>query len=186
MRIIGGEFKGRVIDMPKDIRPTSNKARGAFFEILKNHIAGSRFLDLYSGSGAMGLEALSRGAKSVSFVDNSPDSIKILRSNTAKLSILDESRVYINKIDAFRFLSDSKAKKQVFDIVYLDPPYHKDMARNTLIALSDCDILTRNAIIAAETYKKEELPEEIGTLKKIRTSKYGDTVLEFYKNDYTD
>ncbi|MDP8230488.1 MAG: 16S rRNA (guanine(966)-N(2))-methyltransferase RsmD [Candidatus Gorgyraea atricola] len=175
MKIIAGKLKGRVIEMPKGIRPTSDKVREALFEILKDRIEGAAFLDLYCGSGAIGIEAFSRGAKSISFVENDARCIAILKKN---ISLLQLSKINIYARDALRWI---KENKEAFDIVFLDPPYYKDMAKKTLIALSDCDILARNALVIIEAYKKDILPEEAGTLKKIRTCKYGDTKLEFYK-----
>ncbi|MBU0759281.1 MAG: 16S rRNA (guanine(966)-N(2))-methyltransferase RsmD [Candidatus Omnitrophica bacterium] len=180
MRIIGGKFRGRTLEMPKAIRPTSDKVREALFEILKNRINGSDFLDLYCGSGAMGIEALSRGAGRVSFVDNNPGNIAIVRKNLTSLGLSDISCFNIYKKDALKALLDFKESCLRFDVVFLDPPYHNDMAKNSLIAISNYDILARNAIIVAEIYKKEDLPESVGSLKKIRSSRYGDTVLEFF------
>jgi len=175
MKIISGRLKGRLIEMPKGIRPTSDKVREALFEILKDRIEGASFLDLYCGSGPIGIEALSRGVKNVSFVEKDARCIAILKKN---LALLQLSKINIYARDALRWI---KENKEGFDIVFLDPPYYKDMAKKTLIALSDCDILARNALIIIEAYKKDVLPEEAGTLKKIRTCKYGDTKLEFYK-----
>ncbi len=180
MRIIAGKFKGRVIGMPKGIRPTSDKVREALFEILKDRIEGASFLDLYCGSGAMGIEAFSRGAKSVIFADASFKCTKVLKENLTKLDILDLSNIDIYARDSFKVLREFEKESCCFDLVFLDPPYYKDMAKNTLIALSNYDILARNAIVIAEIYKKENLPEEVGRLKKVRTSKYGDTILEFF------
>jgi len=178
MRIIGGEFKGRVIEMPRGIRPTSDKVREALFEILKDHIEGAAFLDLYCGGGAVGIEACSRGAKGITFVDNNAKCIAVLRKNLARLNILDKSSIDIYNKDARKI---AETLLTPFDIVFLDPPYYKDVAKNTLMTLSDCDILARNAIIVIEAYKKEFLPDEAGMLKKVRTREYGDTKLEFYK-----
>jgi len=181
MRIIGGKFKGRTIAMPKGIRPTSDKVREALFEILKARIKDSSFLDLYCGGGAIGIEAFSRGAKGTTFVDNGAKCISVLRKNLAQLDILDSSCINIYNKDAIKLPGIFQPKSAVFDIVFLDPPYYRDIAKNTLIAISNCDILARNAILVAEVYKKDILPEEIGILKKFRTSRYGDTNLEFYR-----
>ena len=177
MRIIAGKFKGRVVEMPKGIRPTSDKVREALFEILKDRIEGASFLDLYCGSGAIGIEAISRGAKAVTFVDSTPKCISALKRNLRQLDIIAD--IYIK--DVLKIFEGFSAEKACFDIVFLDPPYYKDMAKNTLIAISDYDILARNAIIAVETYKKDELPEEAGLLRRFRVSRYGDTKLELYK-----
>ncbi|MFC1509588.1 16S rRNA (guanine(966)-N(2))-methyltransferase RsmD [Candidatus Omnitrophota bacterium] len=180
MKIISGRFKSRILCMPKDIRPTSDKVRGAVFEILKDRMEGARFLDLYCGSGAIGVEAFSRGASKVSFVDNDFKCIKALKKNLASLDILDLSSIDIYKKNVLKALREFETKSMSFDVIFLDPPYYKDIAKNTLIGLTECDILARNAIIVAEAYKKEALPDEIGLLRKIRTRKYGDTKLEFY------
>jgi len=180
MKIIAGRFKSRVMKMPEGIRPTSDKVRGAFFEILKDRIEGANFLDLYCGSGAIGIEAFSRGAKAISFVDNNFQCIRALKKNLALLGISDLSSIEIYNKDVPRALREFYAKSLSFDIVFLDPPYRKELAKNTLIAISDCDILARNVIIVVEAYKKESLPDAAGMLKKVRTYRYGDTKLEFY------
>lgn len=180
MKIIAGEYKGRIIEMPKGIRPTSDKVREALFEIIKNYIEGAKFLDLYCGSGAIGIEALSRGAEKAVFVDNNHSRVSVLKMNLNKLGIpVTSYDIYnkdcVNNINMFQRLGIS------FDIVFIDPPYHMGLAKNTLIGLSCCDILSPNALIVAEVFKKESLPEELGTFKKIRSSKYGDTLLEFFR-----
>ncbi|MFH1479010.1 MAG: 16S rRNA (guanine(966)-N(2))-methyltransferase RsmD [Candidatus Omnitrophota bacterium] len=181
MKIISGNLKGRTIDMPKGIRPTSDKVREALFEILKQRIEGASFLDLYCGSGAIGIEALSRGAKAVSFVDTNISSIKILRKNLARVGISGLSSIYIYKNNSIKAIREFYKDKKKFDIVFLDPPYYHEIAKNTLIELSNYDILTRNAVIVAEVFKKEDLPDEIRSITKFKTSLYGDTKLEFFK-----
>lgn len=180
MKIIAGEYKGRIIEMPKGIRPTSDKVREALFEILKARIEGAWFLDLYCGSGAIGIEALSRGAKKAVFVDNDHQCISILKKNLTKLGLARALYDICNK-DCIDIFHRGGHKARPYDIVFLDPPYYKGLAKNTLIELSDCDILTPNALVIAEVFKKDSLPEEVGIFKKVRTSKYGDTILEFFK-----
>ncbi len=180
MKIISGIYKGRIIEMPDGIRPTSDKVREALFEILKNRIEGANFLDLYSGSGAVGIEALSRGAKKVVFIDNNRRCASILKANLAKLGI-SEGSYEIYTEDCINGIKAIQRSESCFDIVFLDPPYYEGLAKNTLIGLSSCDILAPDALIIAEVFKKEGLPEESGVFKKIRSSKYGDTLLEFFK-----
>jgi len=183
MKIIGGEYKGRIIDMPDGIRPTSDKVREALFEILKNRIEGAVFLDLYCGSGAIGIEALSRGAKKTTFIDNDRKCVSILKRNLGKLAVPAGSYDIYNKdcMDILRRCGLEASSCGPFDVVFLDPPYNKELAKNTLIGLSGCDILTPNAVVIAEVFKKEILPDEFGTLRKTRSYKYGDTVLEFFR-----
>lgn len=166
--------------MPDGIRPTSDKVRESLFEILKNRIDGSSFLDLYSGSGAVGIEALSRGAKKVVFVDNNRNCNSILKANLAKLGVPESLYDIYNK-DCINGIKVLQGSGNCFDTVFLDPPYYRDLAKNTLIELSGCAILTPNALVIAEVFKKEGLPEESGVFKKIRSSKYGDTLLEFFR-----
>ena len=180
MRIVAGEYKGRIIDMPDGIRPTSDKVREALFEILKNRIKGARFLDLYCGSGAMGIEALSRGAEKAAFIDNNHNCISILKRNMVKLGTpQDLYDIYIK--DCMNGMEMLQRSGCSFDIVFLDPPYYMGLAKNILIGLSSCDILTPNALVIAEVFKKECLPEELGVFRKIRSCKYGDTLLEFFR-----
>jgi len=182
MKIIAGELKGRLIEMPKGIRPTSDKVREAFFEIVKDRIGEADFLDLYCGSGAMGIEAFSRGARSVCFVDNNFRCIKALKRNIYSLNIdYNLNNIEIYKKGVLRQIELLHSLKRIYDIVFLDPPYYKDIAKNTLIALSDYDILARNALIIIESHAKDELPEKAGLIKRFRVSLYGDTKLEFYK-----
>ncbi len=167
--------------MPNGIRPTSEKVRGALFEILKGRIEGVSFLDLYCGSGAIGIEALSRGAREVSFVDNRRSCIKTLKKNLRRLEILGLYNINIYIENVITSLKKFNRKKSMsFDIIFLDPPYYKDIAKNTLIAISNCDILTPNALLIIETYKKEDLPESSGSLGRVCTYRYGDTKLEFF------
>jgi len=180
MKIIAGEYKGRIIEMPSRIRPTSDKVREALFEIFKNRIEGTRFLDLYCGSGAMGIEALSRGAKKAIFIDTDRHCISVLKRNLDKIGIPKTSYTIYNK-DCINGIGILQKAGIYLDIVFFDPPYYEDLAKNTLIELSSYDILSPNALVIAEVFKKEGLPEELGDFRKIRSSKYGDTLLEFYK-----
>jgi 16S rRNA (guanine(966)-N(2))-methyltransferase RsmD len=180
MKIIAGEYKGRIIDMPDGIRPTSDKVREALFEILKGRIKGARFLDLYCGSGAMGIEALSRGAEKAAFIDNNHNCISILKKNLTKLGTPQDLYDIYNK-DCINGMEMLHRSGRFFDVVFLDPPYCVGLAKNTLIGLASCDILTPNAVVIAEIFKKEGLPEELGVFRKIRSCNYGDTLLEFFK-----
>jgi len=180
MKIIAGNYKGRIIEMPGGIRTTSDKIRKSLFEILKNRIGGAIFLDLYCGSGAIGIEALSRGAEKTVFIDNSHNCVSVLKRNLDKIRISQSLYDIYNK-DCINGIAMLQKPGCFFDIVFLDPPYYTDLAKNTLIGLSSCDILTPNALVIAEVFKKEGLPEELGDFKKIRSSKYGDTLLEFFR-----
>jgi len=181
MRIIGGEFRGRIIKMPRSVkvRPTQDRVREAIFNIIKELVPGSKALDLYAGSGAFGMEALSRGAHSVIFVDNNIYCIRVVKSN---LSLLGERGKFsqVIKRDALRAISGFEKGKK-FDIIFLDPPYYKDMAKNCLLKIDACDILSHHGLIIAEHFAKDRMPEATVNLKLFREKKYGDTVLSFYR-----
>lgn len=126
MRIIAGQWRGRAIKAPRDdrVRPTGDRAREAWMSIVQPSLPGARVLDLYAGSGALGLEALSRGAESADFVDVAPASIKAIRENGAALGALD--RMHIHRGEALRFAQ--KLEAGAFDLAFADPPYHLGMA----------------------------------------------------------
>lgn len=181
MKVIGGELKGRTIDMPKgaDIRPTSDKVREALFNILKGKIEGKAVLDLFAGSGSLGIEALSRGAESATFVDIQKRCIDTIKKNLRSLSI-DTKRVRVLQYDTLKSikkLSDSKIR---FDLIFIDPPYYGEWIKKSLISLNMYDILYNSYIIICESFKKDIVPDEVGQFKKIRQAHYGDTVLSFY------
>ncbi len=180
MNIIGGMYKGRVISMPKgpDIRPTSNKAREALFSILGSCVIDSRVLDLFAGSGGLGLEAMSRGAGEAVFVDNHPKCINVIRKNLEALQLAEKSKVMkLNADLAIKKL----AHKEKFDLIFMDPPYFRDLVKKTLINLDQYDILNHSGLIICEHHKKEGLPEEIASFKRLKTNQYGDTALSIYK-----
>lgn len=124
MRIVGGKYRGRTLSdfSGRDIRPTADKVRESLFNIIQFSVQGCRFLDLFCGTGAMGIEALSRGAGYVAFNDNAKDSIKLLKNNLGKLKITDNYE--ISYTDALRFLESCTLK---FDFIYIDPPYRSGL-----------------------------------------------------------
>src|ERR1019366_8368827 len=123
MRIIAGSFRSRILKAPSGLqtRPTSDRLRETLFNVLTPRIQGARFLDLYAGSGAVGIEAISRGAAHVSFVEQAPPALKILRANLASLSITSGYRIEAAKVAAF--LRAAQKAQQQFDLIFLDPPY---------------------------------------------------------------
>ena len=143
MRIIGGEYRSRQIMMPKgvEIRPTQDKVRQAVFNILGD-VNGKVVLELFAGSGAFGIEALSRGAKSVTFVDNNFSCIQTIKSNLESLDI-PHSVYDLIRADAINVLARLGKQEEKFDIVFLDPPYYKGLAKKCLINIDNYDILTR-------------------------------------------
>lgn len=180
MRIIAGKYRSRIIEMPggKRTRPTQDRVRESIFNILSTLCAGAKVLDLYSGSGAFGIEALSRGAKEAYFLDNDIACIQTIKKNLKALNILDN--VFVIKLDAIKAIKSGLAKEQ-FDIIFLDPPYYKGLIEKTLLAIDSCDIIRNSGVIVAEHSKKDKIPEHAGKLGSIRQSVYGDTAITFYK-----
>ncbi|MCK4463841.1 MAG: 16S rRNA (guanine(966)-N(2))-methyltransferase RsmD [Candidatus Omnitrophica bacterium] len=181
MRIISGKYKGRKINFPKSpyIRPTQDRVREALFNVLARSISGVNALDLFAGSGAFGIEALSRGAKNVTFVDNNFKCVRIIKENLRNIDI--EDRANILRMDALRAIKKLSKTGNKFDIVFLDPPYYKGLSKKTLISLNQYDILSHTNIIVAEHFKKDILPYNIDNMIFFKQKRFGDTVLSFYR-----
>lgn len=190
MRITTGIYKGRNLKMPEGIRPTQNVTRKAIFDVMGD-IEGLTFLELFAGSGAVGLEAASRGAKGVVFVENNGACIKIINDNIALIRGSSVSKAQFNdylviQTDANEAVKQLSRQKKSFDLIFLDPPYFKgdreeSLAKKTLQTLSAYDILPPTGLIIAQYSKQENLPEELGVLSLLKLSVYGDTKLSFYQ-----
>ena len=178
MKILTGKFKGRLIKMPKGIRPTQQKVRKAIFDILRERIDGAYFLELYAGSGAVGIEALSCGAAWVDFVERDKRNLRLIKENLASLKIDSFGLHAFDSDSSIEFFARQQKK---FDIIFLDPPYHKGVAKKTLQTLSACDILAPNGFIIVQHFKKDDLPEALGDLVFLKQYRYGDTFLALYK-----
>jgi len=182
MRIIGGKFKGRRIEMPvgADVRPTPDRVREAIFNIIKTRLENESVLDLFAGSGALGIEALSRGASYAMFVDIQKRCIEAIKKNIERLPLGPAGKIKIYQSDslkAIKKLSDSKIR---FGLVFLDPPYYSDWVKKCLLYLHIYDILKHSSLIICEHFKKDTVPEKTGSLVIIRRVAYGDTALSFY------
>lgn len=184
MRIIGGEFKSRLISMPKgvDIRPTQDKVREAIFNILGD-MAGKRVLELFGGSGAFGIEAISRGARHVTFVDNNSRCIGAITANLESLEI-DNSRCDVIRADALKVFPKLLRRDEKFDIIFMDPPYYRELAKKCLINADSYDILSPIGLIVVEHFKKDILPTGLKTLLFNQERRYGDTVMTIFKRAY--
>lgn len=175
MRIISGQFKGRKLKTLEGIntRPTADRVKESLFNILGNKTYDAKILDLFAGSGALGLEALSRGASYCVFVDSSKDAINIIKENIKLCKQEDNSKI-INKdyVEVLKLLNDK------FDIIFVDPPYSKGIE---LVVLENIkEILSEDGIIVVETDKSDILDDEINGLVKYDTRKYGRTIISFY------
>ena len=180
-RITGGEFKGMRLSVPRHIRATQAKVRQAIFNILGSTIPGARVLDGFAGSGALGLEALSRGAVFAAFIESEPEAVVAIRDNLARLDQDLPSgawRVVHAQVD--RGLRELAKAEAPFDVVLFDPPYRSTEGRKALNTLMQCAILAPAGIVGIEHDQRTVLPSTIGPLQQWKRHRYGDTVLSFY------
>ena len=184
MRIIAGKFRGRKLKSPPSLqtRPTSDRLRETLFNILAPRIEGARFLDLCAGSGAVGIEALSRGAAQVTFVDQSRRMCELIETNLGPLNI-DKNAIEILLAEVLDFLrSYAKKKTDVFDIIFFDPPYAAECeATLDYIAERAGLLLATDGLVIVEHHKKNELKVEFRGLHRYRTLRQGDSILSFYR-----
>ena len=181
MRIITGKAKGIKLETLKgeNTRPTSERAKEAVFSFLQFDLEGREILDLFAGSGQMGLEAVSRGSKSATFVDKAKDAVAIINKNIEKTKLGDSCRVFCS--DVSDYIRTVKGRRK-FDIVFIDPPYALRAAAPTLSALIDADILKDTAIIVCESEEAnifENSPELAKKFDIVKVSKYGVANLTF-------
>jgi 16S rRNA (guanine966-N2)-methyltransferase len=182
MRIIAGSYRSRSLDAPPGLatRPTSDRLRETLFNVLTPRIQGAAFLDLYAGSGAVGIEALSRGAVSVEFVERAPAALKVLRANLARLGLTTGFRINSASVKSALQRMSPAAK---FDLVFLDPPYdaaQEYAATFGLLGGAASALLADEALVIAEHRKKEPLQDRYGILKRTRLLEQGDAALSFY------
>lgn len=180
MRITTGVYKGRQLKAPAGIRPTEDRVRKAFFDIMGD-CSGLSFLELYAGSGAMGLEALSRGAQSVTFVEKDRKAVEMIEKNLALLGQDAVTRARVIHHEADRVIPQLAEAGKRFDLVFLDPPYYRDMAEKTLQLLGGCDIVNHSGYVVVQHFCKDRLSARSGRLIQFKQTKYGETVLSFYE-----
>ncbi len=186
MRVIAGSLRRRTLDAPTGLatRPTNDRLRETLFNVLAPRIEGASFLDLYAGSGAVGIEAASRGAARVVLVERAAPALKVLRGNLEKLGL--RGAVRVEAISAAAFLRKAKPEgaRSAFDLVFLDPPYEAADEYETSLALLGAEaanLLAENALVVAEHRRKQKLEKAYGTLTQTRLLEQGDTALSFYQ-----
>ena len=181
MRIVAGEFSSRkLLTLPGEkTRPTLDKVREAVFSSLGGYFEGGICLDLYAGSGAIGLEALSRGMDYCIFCDNNPKAVSIIHANIASLKVEDRTKVYCRKdIQLLKQLVDMDYK---FSLVYLDPPYKKEHNEEIIKFLSENHLLEKGARIVIEESKDDLFNDTIGSALKYKEATYGISKIHYYK-----
>ena len=186
LRVISGKARGLKLDTPKnqDVRPTTDRVKESLFNMINSYIMDSNILDLFAGTGSLGIECLSRGAKNCVFVDKSKDSINIVRSNVKKARVENESTILnVDFKDAVKRLS---TQNQKFDVIFMDPPYYENMFIECLKSIDEFNLLDEDGIIVVEHDTKDLFEDSIGRLNKSREKKYGNTTLTFYKLEEQD
>lgn len=179
MRIIAGSLKGRRLAPVKGrIRPTAAKVREAVFSILGEAVLEARVLDLFAGTGALGIEALSRGAREAVFVEDHPAALRVLRRNLEDLGLAAQSLVL--PLPVAGALKKLAARGELFGLVFMDPPYGGEVAAATLTGLAASAILLPAAWVVTEHSRRETLPESCGKLRRRQLKRYGDTQVAFY------
>jgi len=188
MRISGGTAKGRRTATKRlltensegeRLRPTSSKVREALFDILRNKIGGASFVDLYAGTGTVGLEALSRGAGRSVFVEPDELRIRTIKNNVLELGFLEQALVAKGR--AYEFLQKASAENESFDVFFIDPPYDSEEIEKVLPLLGEEGLVNEDGVVIVEHFFKRHVPEKAGRLKIKRSYRYGDTMLTLYR-----
>ena len=198
MRVIAGTFRGRHLVAPKGnrvVRPTADRVKESVFSILRERIVDASFLDLCAGTGNIGIEALSRGAKHVTFLERDPRCIQIIEQNLRTCGLTTEPRAAYNQTDTISLLRCDAVKgvtylqKQdaVFEIIYFDPPYGtrleggSELYTACLALLAENSLLRTSGTLLVEHAKQFVIPDTVGSLTRSRQANYGDTVVSFYE-----
>ena len=179
MRVVSGNLRGMKLNTieGETTRPTRDIVKEALFSIIQSYVPDAVVLDLFAGSGAIGIEALSRGSKEAIFVDLNPKCVAVIRENIQKAKLSEVSRIYNTDYK----MALKKLQGEKIDIIYVDPPYHKEMGIDAIEKISEYDLLADNGLIVIETDTNEEVPEFIGKYEKFNYKRYGRNILSLYR-----
>ncbi len=183
MRVITGKVKGRKLKAPKglDVRPTTDRVKESIFNILRTVSEKSKVLDLFAGSGSVGIEFLSRGADECYFIDNDNISIKIIRENLEHTGLTSQSYIYKNSFEsAIKILGK---RNITFDYIFMDPPYEKDLVLPALELICKEMLIKKNGLVIIEHEREITLPKNFFSLVKTDFREYGTTTVTFYTNE---
>ena len=180
MRVITGKARGVVLKTPDGMltRPTADRVKEALFSIIQFDLPAAKVLDLFGGTGQLGIEALSRGAKSAVFVDSRDDACNLIKENLRRTKLSASANVV--KSDYLAFLKNTK---ETFDIIFLDPPYAEVFLENSLKMITEIDILQSGGIIVAERPLGKDLPWDFAGYSRSKDYKYSKTILTIYRKD---
>ena len=178
MRVISGSARGLKLKTIENdsTRPTKDMVKEALFSIIYDKVTDCVFLDLFAGSGAIGIEALSRGAHKAYFNDINPECIKVIKENLQKAKFEEKSEIFNLKSDMML----DKVKDVSFDIIYIDPPYNSDLGIEAIKTISSYNLLKTSGVLVYETDETEAVPEIIENFEKFKCKKYGRNILNFY------
>ncbi|KJS81483.1 MAG: hypothetical protein JM58_16980 [Peptococcaceae bacterium BICA1-8] len=181
MRVIAGLCRGKRLKSVKGFttRPTADRVKEAVFNVLGTRLTGAKILDLFGGTGSIGIEALSRGATSAVFVEKNEKAAQVIRENLLGCKLEDKSRLY--PIDCFKALKLLSEKNAKFSLIYLDPPYKSLILNDILQAIVNLNLLEEVATVIAETAGDADLIIEYNNLKKVREDRYGDIKISYYQ-----
>lgn len=181
MRIISGIARGRKLFPPASMitRPTLDRVKESIFDIIQNEVPYSVVLDAFAGTGSLGLEAVSRGAKSCILIDQSPETYSLLRKNVENLEFDDKCQT-IN-MDSYKALENLGDKNEEFDLIFIDPPYSKDMIPPAVDIITNKNMLKKDGLIVTKIDSEEEIYEGNKSIVLTRYKKYGNTTICFYK-----
>ena len=180
MRVITGKARGVQLKTPDGMttRPTSDRVKEALFSIIQFEIPGAKVLDLFGGTGQLGIEALSRGAKSATFVDAGEPACRLIRENLKRTRLEADAKVI--RSDYLQFLNHCREQ---YNIIFLDPPYAEVFLENALKKITEIDILASGGIIVAERPLGKELPWDFAGYTRSKDYKYGNTLLTVYRKE---
>ena len=194
MRVIAGTFRGRRLVAPKGnrvVRPTADRVKESVFSILREQIIDANFLDLCAGTGNMGIEALSRGAKHVTFLEHNPRCIQIIAQNLRACGLTAEPKptglISLLRRDVLKGLTYLQKQAAAFEVIYFDPPYGtglqsgSELYTTCLALLAENSLLRTSGTLLVEHAKQSVMPDTVGSLTRSRQANYGDTVVSFYE-----
>jgi 16S rRNA (guanine(966)-N(2))-methyltransferase RsmD len=184
MRVIAGKYKGRCLTAPKGtmVRPTSDRVKESIFSIIQGRVIDSKFLDLCAGTGNIGIEALSRGAKQVAFLEKNLRCMRLIEQNLRVIGLdINQTDVQLIRSDAVQGINQFHKQSKSFELIYLDPPYDSDLYYQCLSNISDTNVLENTGILLVEHAKHRELPSVYNRLCCYRNKQYGDTCVSFYR-----
>jgi 16S rRNA (guanine966-N2)-methyltransferase len=183
VRVITGSAKGRPLKTVKgrEVRPTADRVKETLFSVIGARVVDARFLDLFAGSGNVGIEALSRGAAAAVFVDLQTDHLKVVEENLRYTELMD--RAELLRRDARAALPDLGKRGRTFDLIFVDPPYGQDLCPAALEGIAKNGVLTKDGWVLCEHQGKDPMPEMVGNLVRFRVLSMGQTAVSLYREE---